>query len=78
MVEELGFSNEEAKAHTAIARSYITEPLVLDSRIAGVLYFFSTGPQVFPHAARQSNLTSHAQNLVELLETAAIVSVDRP
>jgi hypothetical protein len=44
MVEELGFLNEEAKAHTAIARSYITEPLVLDSRIAGVLYFFSTGP----------------------------------
>ncbi len=56
MVKEFGFSKAEAESHTTIARSYIAQPLVLNEladnarRTVGVLYFFSTEPQVFPHA----------------------------
>jgi hypothetical protein len=84
MVEEFGFSDEEAKRHTKIARSYVTEPLVLSRQldnteeVVGVLYFFSAEPQVFPHAARQTDLTSQAKDIVQLLKTTAIVSVSRP
>jgi len=73
MVEEFGFSMEQADSRTTIARSYIAVPLFLNSRVVGVLYFFSTEPQVFPHAARESNLAESAQDLVAILRTASIV-----
>jgi hypothetical protein len=73
MVREFGFSRKEAEMHTTIARSYIAQPLLLGSDIIGVLYFFSAEPQVFPHAARGSNLSSSAEDLVDLLKTVAIV-----
>lgn len=73
MADEFGFSKQEAESHTTIARSYISVPLLLDSRVVGVLYFFSTDPQVFPHAVRDSNLTARAQDVLDVLRTALIV-----
>lgn len=73
MVEEFGFSKEEAELHTAIARSYIAIPIITESRIVGVLYFFSTEPQVFPIAASDSNLMEKTQDLLDVLRTASIV-----
>ena len=73
MVEEFGYSNAEAEGHTTVARSYMAEPLALGGEVVGVIYFFSPEPQVFPHAARDSNLSSSAQDLVDLLKTASIV-----
>ena len=73
MVEEFGFSRKEAEKRTTIARSYIAEPLILGLDLIGVFYFFSSEPQVFPHAARDSNLSSNAQDLVDLLKTISIV-----
>jgi hypothetical protein len=73
MVEEFGFSKEEAERHTTIARSYIAEPLFLGPKIIGVLYFFSSEPQVFPYAADASDLKSDTQDLVDLLKTVSIV-----
>lgn len=84
MVAEFGFSDEEARGHTKIARSYITEPLILPrppdnaEELVGVLYFFSTELQVFPLAARQSDLSSKAVDVVQLLKATSIVSLNRP
>ncbi|MDA2934804.1 GAF domain-containing protein [Acidobacteria bacterium AH-259-D05] len=73
MMDEFGFSKQEADSHTAIARSYNAVPLLLDSRVVGILYLFSTDPQVFPLAARDSNLTASAQDVLDVLRTASIV-----
>jgi hypothetical protein len=73
MVEEFGFSRPEAERLTTVAKSYIAEPLMLGSEVMGVLYFFSTEAQVFPHAARGVPLASHAQDLVGLLKTVSII-----
>ena len=74
MVLEFGFSRAEAEKHTTIAQSYIAEPLLLAGTLIGVLYSFLTEPQVFPHAARNSDLGSKGQDLVDLLKTVSIVS----
>ena len=47
MIEEFGFSKQEATLHTAIARSYIAIPIVTESLIAGVLYFFLPNHRYF-------------------------------
>lgn len=73
MVDEFGFSKEEAALHTAIARSYIAIPIVKESLIVGVLYFFSTEPQVFPAAARDVNLMEQTKDILDVLRTASIV-----
>ena len=73
MVEEFGFSSAQISEYTTIARSYIAEPLVFESNIIGVLYFFSSEPQVFPHSASNSNLAASALDLVDLLKAAAMV-----
>lgn len=73
MAEEFGFSKQEADAHTKTARSYLAVPLINDSRPIGVLYFFSTEPQVFPIAARDSNLEAQAKDVLDVLKTASIV-----
>jgi len=72
MVEEFGFTKQQSESHTTIARSYMAVP-ILDSQVVGVLYFFSTEPQVFPHTAADSNLTASAQDLLDILKTASIV-----
>lgn len=73
MVVEFGFSKNEAKSHTTIAKSYIAVPLLLQSRLVGVLYFFSTEPQVFPRAALNSDLEAKAQDLLDILKTVSLV-----
>jgi hypothetical protein len=73
MVQEFGFTHEEAEAHTTVARSYLAEPLLLSGTIIGVLYFFSPEAQVFPIAASASNLENRAQDFVDLLKTISIV-----
>jgi hypothetical protein len=74
MVQEFGFTKEEAASHTTSARSYVAEPLMsADERPIGVLYFFSTEPQVFPHAAGGTELSEVAQDMVAILRTVSIV-----
>lgn len=73
MIEEFGFSSREAERHTTTARSFIAEPLKAETKVIGVLYFFSTEPQVFPHAARNSIIYSQAEDLVDLLKTVSII-----
>ena len=75
MVEEFGFSKKESDTHTKIARSYLAIPLVADSEPdpIGVLYFFSTEPQVFPIAASDSGLDAKALDVLDVLKTASIV-----
>ena len=64
---------EQAESRTTIARSYIAVPLFEIHELSASWYFFSTEPQVFPHAARESNLAESAQDLVAILRTASIV-----
>lgn len=73
MVKEFGFSKEETDRHTTIARSYIAVPLRRKSRGVGVLYFFSTEPQVFPQAASHVDLDGKAEDVIDVLKTASIV-----
>jgi len=73
MVEEFGFLRQETEMHTTFARSYLAEPLLLGGTVIGVLYFFSSEPQVFPLAARESDLASKAQDFVDVLKTVSIV-----
>jgi hypothetical protein len=73
MVEEFGFTRDETKLHTTLGRSYIAQPLMLGSTVIGVLFFFSSEPQVFPIAARGSDLRARAQDFVDLLKTVSIV-----
>jgi hypothetical protein len=73
MVQEFGFSATETERHTILAKSYLAHPLVLGPKVIGVLYFFSTEPQVFPHGARESDLDSLGQDVADLLKTVSIV-----
>lgn len=73
MVKEFGFSKKEADSRANIARSYLAVPLIIASRPVGVLYFFSTEPQVFPIAARDSDLEAQAKDVLDVLKTASIV-----
>ena len=51
MVREFGFTRLEAQNHSANARSYLAYPLKDGERLVGVMYFFSTEPQVFPESS---------------------------
>jgi hypothetical protein len=73
MVEEFGFLDHEAASHTRIARSYLAEPIKVEERVVGVLYFFSTDPQVFPHAVRNSDIAEKARDLGAILQVISIV-----
>ena len=73
MVKEFGFSKKEADSRANIARSYLAVPLIIESQPVGVLYFFSTEPQVFPVAARDSDLEAQAKDVLDVLKTASIV-----
>jgi hypothetical protein len=73
MITEFGYTLTEAEKHTTLARSYIAEPLLIGEQLVGVLYFFTPEAQVFPLAARESDLPAKAQDIVEILKTIAIV-----
>jgi hypothetical protein len=74
MVREFGFYAVEAQGHTRSARSYLAHPLLSSEGDAiGVLYFFSTEPQVFPVAARDADLEAVAKDVVGVLQTISMV-----
>jgi len=68
MVEESGFAKGEAESHTTIGRSYLAEPLFHGPKVIGVLYFFTSEPQVFPYAAGECDLASDAKDLIDILK----------
>lgn len=73
MVEEFGFSHAEVEQHTGTARSYLAYPLQTESTTLGVLYFFSTEPQVFPHAADPAEVERSAATVIGLLRATEIL-----
>lgn len=68
MVRDFGFTKEEAGRHTASARSYLAHPLKVEGAVVGVMFFFTTEPQVFPRAGRQVEWDSLAQEVVNYLK----------
>lgn len=73
MVREFGFSREEVDRHTKQARSYCAYPIHEADKMIGVLYLFSTEPQVFPRAIDPQKLTNTSNQIVELLQVAHIL-----
>lgn len=73
MVEEFGFSPEEVDKHTTAARSYEAFPIRDRGEMVGVMYFFSTEPQVFPVAASSDRLRDAAESISALLRAAEIL-----
>lgn len=73
MVTEYGFTRSEVDRHTEAARSYIACPIMSGSDMVGVLYFFSTEPQVFPRAADTVKLRETADVVAGFLRAAEIL-----
>jgi GAF domain-containing protein len=73
MIEEFGFTQAEAERHTTAARSYLAFPVFSSGNVIGVMYFFSTEPQVFPKAADEDVLERHASVVAGLLRAAEII-----
>lgn len=73
MVAEFGFAPNEVERHTTSARSYLAYPLRDGGRLVGVLYFFSTEPQVFPVAAESNQLDRASEEVLRLLRVAEIL-----
>jgi hypothetical protein len=73
MVSEFGFSRMELAKHTKEARSYWAEPVELGGRLVGVIYLFSTEPQVFPRAADPTILQGIAREIGLYLVGAGVV-----
>lgn len=73
MVEEFGFSQTEIEQHTVSARSYLAYPLQQEASVFGVLYFFSTEPQVFPHASDPAEIDRTAAAIIGLLRAADVM-----
>jgi hypothetical protein len=74
MVREFGYSVDETELHTKSARSYLAHPVLSAAGVPlGVLYFFSTEPQIFPGAAKETNLVAVAKDIRGLLQTGSIV-----
>jgi hypothetical protein len=73
MVSEFGFSPKELTKHTKEARSYWAEPVKLGERVVGVIYLFSTEPQVFPLAAEAHVMQSLAREIELFLVGAGVL-----
>jgi GAF domain-containing protein len=73
MVEEFGFTRDEVEKHTKSARSYLAFPLRDRGETVGVIYFFSTEPQVFPLAASEDGLRDTGEVIVGFLRTADVL-----
>lgn len=73
MVEEFGFAPGDVERHTTSARSYLAFPLRSDGRLVGILYFFSTEPQVFPVAAEIAELDRAGAEVLRLLRVAKVL-----
>jgi hypothetical protein len=73
MVSEFGFSRKEIVNHTKEARSYWAEPVHVEERLVGVIYLFSTEPQIFPRAADAAALQGTAREIGAFLIGARVV-----
>jgi transcriptional regulator with GAF, ATPase, and Fis domain len=73
MVEEFGFTRVEADSHTKKARSYLAFPMKRSGNLVGVLYFFSTEPQVFPVASERAELQRCADSIAGLLAASELL-----
>jgi GAF domain-containing protein len=73
MVYEFGFTRDEADRHTTAARSYLAFPVESSNDLVGVMYFFSTEPQVFPQAADKAVLDRNARVIAGLLRVSEIL-----
>ncbi|MGH8729714.1 MAG: hypothetical protein ACREV9_16500, partial [Burkholderiales bacterium] len=49
------------------------QPLLSGGQFVGVMYLFSTEPQVFPRAVDRQTLNNIAGNIVAILEAATII-----
>lgn len=67
MVRCFGFTKQEAERHTKTARSYLAVPLLRGDTFLGVLYFFTSEPQVFPRAADLDRLRMVADWTADLI-----------
>jgi GAF domain len=72
MVRYFGFSTEEAERHTKTGRSYLAVPLLRNREIVGVLYFFTSEPQVFPRAADLDRLNRVAGTVIGLIKVTGL------
>lgn len=73
MVRDFGFTQSEADRHTKTGRSYLAFPLHHKNQIVGVLYFFTTEPQVFPRAAKVERLEEVGREIVNYVKLLRIV-----
>lgn len=73
MVREFGFTIQEAERHTKTGRSYLAFPLRFNDKVVGVLYFFTSEPQVFPPAADVARLEEVAREIVNYMNFARLV-----
>lgn len=73
MIRDFGFTKSEIKRHTASARSYLAYPLKDDDTLIGVIFFFTTEPQVFPRAAADVRFDRIAQEFVNYLKLVQLV-----
>ena len=73
MVRDFGFTPEEARRHNTTGRSYLAYPLIKGTTSVGVVYFFTSEPQVFPGAADEGSLQTLARGIVDSLVIAGLV-----
>jgi len=74
MVTEFGFTKAEVENRTRDARSYWAQPVIAGRDIVGILYLFSTEPQVFPRAINPDVLEGTANEIAAYLEGARIIT----
>jgi hypothetical protein len=73
MAREFGFTAREVSEHTMQARSYWAQPVRIGKEIIGVLYLFSTEPQVFPRAVNRHVFTGVANEIGAYLEGSRLM-----
>ena len=74
MTRYYGFTAHEASQHSAKGRSYLAYPLMKDiESVVGVLYFFTSEPQVFPSAVDLAKIEELARHILRDLQIAGLV-----
>lgn len=73
MVKDFGFTKNEITKITKDGRSYYAHPVFANSKAVGVLYLFSTEPNVFPKAIDVNEIQSCSNSIVGFLKGARIL-----
>ncbi len=73
MIREFGFSKQEAERHSKNGRSYLAIPLLREDVVIGVMYFFSSEPQVFPKSTSSADLHNVAGFIQSLVDVVGLV-----